>query len=183
MLRKLVQLPFLLIFAAAIAGIYGVVHNQISYTVAPAYFHEFKFDQFSISGELRNRVGAGVVGFMASWFMGLIIGIPIGLISLFAPDQQIMRRLFLRTSVFVVFITLLVGLLALIHGYFAIGPDRLPFWMAGREISTPAAFARAGYMHNFSYLGGLIGLLVGVVYSICAIRKSRKRTIDPRLNS
>ena len=62
------------------AGGYGAVHNHISYTVSPDYFHAFKFHQFGIPPELRGRVGASIVGWHASWWMGLFVGIPVPVI-------------------------------------------------------------------------------------------------------
>jgi hypothetical protein len=43
----------------------------------------------------------------------------------------------------------------------------------GNEISDDVSFARAGVMHNFSYLGGLLGIITGgiTIYQ-------QRRTID-----
>src|SRR5258708_14664894 len=82
---KLALLPLLLVSGCLIAGSYGALHNQISYTVSPEYFHAFKFGQFGIPNELRGRVGAAIVGWRASWWMGLIIGMPILLVGLTLP--------------------------------------------------------------------------------------------------
>ena len=174
MAKKLLQLPLLFIAACLLAGFYGAVHNQISYSVAPSYFHEFKFDQFRIEGFLRNRIGASLVGFHASWFMGLIIGIPIGLLTLIAPDPRSQRVIFFKTSILVVVMTFIIGLAALIHGVMSIHESHLPVWMQGRNISDPVAFARAGHMHNFSYLGGVIGLILGTIYAVRYLLKMRK---------
>jgi hypothetical protein len=65
------------------AGMCGFLHDQISYTVSPEYFTRLKFYQFNIPVSLHNRIGAGIVGIQATWWMGLLIGIiviPIGLI-------------------------------------------------------------------------------------------------------
>ena len=46
--------------------------------------------------------------------------------------------------------------------------------MEGRGVSDPLSFARAGMMHNFSYLGGMIGLAVGLIYAVWQAVQSRK---------
>jgi hypothetical protein len=52
----------LLSAGCVLAGLYGAVHNQISYTVSPDYFWTFKFDQFGIPEALRGPLGASLVG-------------------------------------------------------------------------------------------------------------------------
>jgi len=175
LLRKLGNLPLLIIFAILLAALYGAIHNQISYAVAPEYFHDFKFKQFGFPESWRNRVGASRVGVYASWYMGLFIGLPVGIAASFAPDSKTMRSLFIKASQIVVVVTLLVGLLALLHGYATITEGSLPRWMENRDVGNPVNFARAGHMHNFSYLGGLVGLVTGLGYVIRKLMKARKQ--------
>ena len=42
-MSKLAWIPVLFLVACLFAGIYGALHNQISYTVSPEYFTQFKF--------------------------------------------------------------------------------------------------------------------------------------------
>ena len=164
--------------ACVIAGFYGVVHNQISYTVSPEYFHAFKFKTFAVDPFYHNRLGASFIGFMASWWMGLIIGIPVFLLGLFSPKPKDHVRLFLKVSLLVVVITLMTGLGALSYGYYAFTEERyLPYWMMYREgIVDRLAFARAGNMHNFSYLGGFFGLFIGSIVMCVESIKLRKKS-------
>ena len=71
-MTKLAFVPVLLMVGCLFAGLYGIIHNQISYTVSPEYFHAFKFQQFNIPPSLQNRIGASIVGWGASWWMGLL---------------------------------------------------------------------------------------------------------------
>ncbi|RMC37724.1 hypothetical protein [Paracoccus alkanivorans] len=176
---KLLLAPFLIAAACILAGLYGMVHNQISYSVSPGYFHEFKFIQFGIQPELQSRLGAAIVGWQASWWMGIVIGLPICLLSLAMRGTGAFVRTFLLAALMVVAIALLTGLGALAAGYLAIQEGHLPGWMAGWEVSDPTAFARAGLMHDFSYMGGLFGLLAGGVMVIGKIRASRQRSRRP----
>ncbi len=80
---KLVLIPLLLVIACIFAGVYGALHNQISFTVAPEYFTQFKFHQFQIPDSMPHRIGAAIVGWNAAWWMGIVIGvvlIPFGLL-------------------------------------------------------------------------------------------------------
>lgn len=147
---KLVVLPILLAAACIVAGLYGALHNQISYTVAPAYFHDYKFDQFDIPVDLRNRVGASVVGWHASWWMGLLIGVPVLIVGLILPGCKAYLSRCLLAFVVVALTALLAGLGALIYAC----------------VTISAPFDQAGAMHNFSYLGGFFGIITGTLYLI-----------------
>ncbi|SFL06510.1 hypothetical protein SAMN04488518_1262 [Pseudovibrio ascidiaceicola] len=174
---KLLLLPVLIAFACLLAGIYGVIHNQVSYAVSPGYFHEFKFIRFGIDPTHHNRVGASIVGFMASWWMGVLIGLPIYLGALFVKGTRTFAYTFLNAASIVVTVTVILGIAALITSFFTLGPDTLPPWMNNREVTNPLAFARAGTMHNFSYIGGLVGLVFGLGYAIWQAWQSRKMPV------
>ncbi len=87
-MTKLALFPVLLAAGCVIAGLYGAVHDQISYTVSPDYFHAFKFLQFNVPVHLHNRVGAALVGWHATWWMGVFIGVPVLLIGLILPGWR-----------------------------------------------------------------------------------------------
>ena len=171
-MAKLLALPFLIVSACLLAGLYGMVHNQISYTVGPDYFHAFKFLQFNIAEALPYRVGAAIVGWRASWWMGLVIGVPIAALALLMPSAGQMIRAFLGAAVIVVAITLVLGVSSLA---FTVDPSRYDLFHIPPGVQDPARFVRAGLMHDASYVAGLVGLLAGVIYMIVAVVKARKR--------
>lgn len=159
---KFVFIPVLFTIACLLAGVYGAVHNQISYTVSPEYFTQFKFRQFGIDGQLPDRVGAAIVGWRAAWWMGIVIGtilIPFGL--LIRGNGRYFWGM-LRVFGVVAATTFVVGLMALAIAFATIdAEDAGEIVRYGVEIQEDVAFARAGMMHNFSYLGGVIGILSG----------------------
>ena len=62
MTRLLLFLAYLLL-AVATAGLFGALHDQISYTVAPEYFTRFKFIQFDLLDErVPERLRVAAVG-------------------------------------------------------------------------------------------------------------------------
>jgi hypothetical protein len=158
----------LLAAGCLVAGVYGALHNQISYTVSPDYFFAFKFHQFAIPDGLRGRIGAAIVGWDASWWMGLIIGVPVLLIGLILPDWKTYLTHGLVAFAVVALTALVVGFGALVYGYFTISEGSLPAYWYPNGIVDRVAFARAGNMHDFSYLGGGIGIITGSVYLIVA---------------
>ncbi len=50
-MKKFFLFVFLVFFAILLSGLYGIIHDQISYTVSPEYFTKFKFQQFGIAGD------------------------------------------------------------------------------------------------------------------------------------
>jgi hypothetical protein len=162
---KLGALLLLWPLALIIAGAYGALHDQISCTVSPEYFSRFKYLQFGLPPEMPLRLAAAIVGFLASWWMGIPIGAVLGVTGLLYPDARTMFRETLRAYGIVVATTLAVGLGGLLLGCLTV--DRAmamhpPFWIP-EDVQDRVAFLRAGYMHNASYLGGALGLVIALI--------------------
>ena len=171
---RLLLIPVLFVVACIFAGGYGAIHNQISYTVAPEYFTKFKFHQFGLI-HFQDRIGAAIVGWNAAWWMGAIIGavlIPLGL--LIRGNANYFWGM-IRVFGIVALTTLIVGLVALASAFLIVDPETVgEFTRYNNEIDDDAAFARAGTMHNFSYLGGLIGLITGAIAIFWQRKRHRK---------
>ena len=119
-MAKVAAFVLLLCVACVVAGLYGMLHNQISYTVSPDYFYAYKFKQFDIPEPLRGRVGAALVGWYASWWMGVLIGIPVLFIGLILPGWRLYMSRCLIAMLVVVVTALLAGLGALLIASFTI---------------------------------------------------------------
>ena len=154
----------LFVIACLASGVFGAAHNQVSYSVSPEYFTKYKFHQFQISPELPDRIGAALVGWHASWWMGIVLGvflIPFGLLIRGTSAYFVGM---LKIFVVVLVTTSIVGLLGLAVSFLTITPVTVNgIAMYGNEISDPVSFVRAGTMHNSSYAGGLIGIITGGV--------------------
>ena len=62
------------LIGAVIAGVYGVLHDQITYAISPEYFTHMKFKQFHFADVgLGDRVFVATIGFLAASSVGLII--------------------------------------------------------------------------------------------------------------
>jgi hypothetical protein len=159
--RRLMSDFGMLIAACFLAGTYGAIHNQISYTVSPDYFHAFKFHQFRIPPELQNRLGAALVGVGASWWMGILVGVPIISAGRTIPEARAAARRILIGFAAVIATALAVGLGALGLAYAVITPELISGLRLPELVSDRVAFARAGVMHDASYLGGFLGIVTG----------------------
>lgn len=164
-MKKWFFAPTLIVLACFIAGCYGALHNQVSYTVAPEYFTKFKFHQFQVGEMFRNREGAALVGWSASWWMGLILSPLILPVSLWKRDLGNAYGVSLKAFLIVLAVAFLTGLIGLLGATVYLDEANAgQFTRYGNVIEDNVAFARAGIMHNCSYLGGALGLIASWFY-------------------
>lgn len=185
-MNKGIALILILIIALILGGIYGIVHDQITYSISEEYYTKFKFIQFGLENwgmgqnigtlktpeiELDNpRLGASIVGTLATWWVGLIIGIFLSLIGLIHRNGKEMFNTTLKAFVVTTGIALLTGLVGLLYGKIFL-VENPPNWFLPDNVIERGNFIMVGSMHNFSYLGGLIGLICGIIFSIRQKRK------------
>ena len=71
---RLAWLPAMLGYSALgglLAGLYGIVHDQITYSISSEYFTRLKFAQFSYADfGFPPRILVGEIGFLATWWVG-----------------------------------------------------------------------------------------------------------------
>jgi hypothetical protein len=168
--KKILVYFSLIILAGGFAGLYGVVHDQISYTVSPEYFTKFKFRQFGFADmNLPDRARASMVGFLASWWMGIPIGSLVGAAGFIHPSARRMLKISLWAFVVVIAFTFLFGLCGLLYGYIetrTINPANYQGWFIPDDVVNLRRFLCAGYMHNASYLGGTLSIFIACLFQI-----------------
>lgn len=161
-LRKSAIFGGLTALACLAAALFGAIHNQISLTFGPDYFHTIKFVQFGLGEALPDRVGAALVGVLASWWMGLIIGPPaflFGLALIRAPGRFFNAGLRAIGAVFGA--TMLAAFIGAGIGFLRVSQGIDPGFYVPPG-ANPADIVRAGSMHNASYTGGAIGLVLAL---------------------
>ena len=155
-----------------VAGLYGALHNQLSYSVGSSYFHDFKFAQFGITESMQNRLGASLVGWRASWWMGLLAGMPaflLGFMILRRPQRLLAAGLGAIGAVIITVLLFSMG--GLMLGMMA--PQYASSLPLPDGISDTESFLRAALMHEASYYGGFVGILVAL-FSIWQARKAER---------
>ena len=178
---KLVTFVALLAAAAVLAAVYGALHDQISFTVAPEYFTLFKFQQFALwgVGDMPPRLGVAVVGILATWWVGLFAGVIIAAAGLFHRTAPAMVRSTLRAYGVLAVIAFAAGLVGFAYGWVIAGGGAAPHfaeWWRPEGLTTPRRFYAVGSMHNASYLGGAVGVLIAVAYQVRAARRATRAT-------
>lgn len=177
-MKRFLVFILLVLIAILLAGLYGVVHNQISYTVSPEYFTKFKFRQFGLEGmNLPDRLRASIVGFLASWWMGIPIGLLVGGFGFIHFGLWRMFKITLWSFAVVIAFTLLFGLCGLLYGWCETRNINLASyrgWFIPDDVVDLRRFLCAGYMHNSSYLGGTLAIFVAAIFHVVVRIKTKK---------
>jgi hypothetical protein len=101
--------------------------------------------------------------------MGIPIGLLVGAAGFIHRDYREMFRVTLWSFLVVVGFTFLFGLCGLIYGYSQtehIDIADYRGWFIPSDVTDLRRFLCAGYMHNSSYLGGVLAILVAWIFHI-----------------
>jgi len=151
---------------AVLAGCYGIVHDQVTYSISPEYYTRLKFAQFHYADfGLPTRVFVAEIGFLATWWVGFVAGWFIARVSVPAFSRAIAFRRSARGFLIVFASAFVAGII----GY-VLGPVHDSDYSAWETLASTLgildlpSFVQVAYIHNASYLGGLIGLIVAIIY-------------------
>lgn len=174
MAKKLTIYTLTIIISVIIASVFGFLHNQISFSISNEYFTKFKFEQFRFVeyGLETPRLTSGIIGVWATWWFGLIIGVLFGLLGFFEKDW---KDMFKKVSISIyrtILIVIVFGFLGIIIGKLIIVNFEFD-WKLPKNLINQESFIIVGTMHNFSNMGGIIGLIYGVLFLV----KSKKLNV------
>jgi hypothetical protein len=179
-MQKLKLFLFVIVITPLICALFGILHDQITYTISPEYFTKFKFVQFGFLDDYGRplqsdqRLIAGIIGVLATWWMGIPIGLFYGSILLFFPYEKKLYRLYARVITITFISTVLCGIAGYIQGWVYTQNHHVPGWYFPEGLVDLYAFIRVGSIHNMSYTGGTLGLMAGVSYLIILKAKQKK---------
>jgi len=160
---------------AILAGTYGALHDQISYTISPEYFTKLKFIQFSYADfGWPPRVFASEVGFLASFWVGLFGGWFLARVGLDTVSGDVRRKRIAISFGIVLLITAVSGAIGAALGIYFARHGNLIGWQKWKdvfEINDLSSFVIVAYLHYGSYLGALVGIIAAIAY----VRKRASR--------
>jgi hypothetical protein len=159
--------------AIVAAVLYGIINDQITVSLSPEYFSVFKRQQFwdlLVAARFENaptRVQAIVIGAAATWWVGMLLGLMVGVAGAIGRAPRLTTRQFLKAVGLVMLVaagtSLAFGCVGCAQGPVRHGsePGKIdeiwPFLQGIRD--TRRAFA-VGCWHDGAYLGGLIGTIL-----------------------
>ncbi len=165
----------MILMSCIFAGVYGILHDQVTYTISPEYFTKFKYIQFRFEPEWfgGHRPTVAVVGFLATWWVGLIIGFVLGIYSLFIKINRERMRHFLRAVLITLAVAIIFGFVGFLYAKLFLMRAE-PNWIFPPDLLDKRAFITVGSIHNFSYLGGLLGLVAGIIFLKFKVRNQNR---------
>lgn len=155
---------------------YGLVHDQITIRICPEYFtiwHPHVIDTDSLT------VLALVWGVIATWWVGLILGIVLGFFAVYGSKPVPTYRFMLRTILLILGWT---AVTAIVVGIFAWITKAEPFpYVIGADLYLRGEDFRRRfgidlYVHNASYFAGLA---IALVYGILVLHHRGKLAEPP----
>ena len=181
------RLPIMLriaVYGAVISGGYGIVHDQISYSISPEYFTKMKFRQFAWANlGWPPRVFASEVGFLGTWWVGLFAGWFIARAGVEEIPAVSRRKCIIRSFAIVFIFTVLSGAVGCVLGIVVTHVSALDTWRDAQwalDLEDLRSFVIVAYLHAAGYLGSLVGLVLAIWYVRNVIRRSRsdgRRTV------
>ena len=175
-LAELPRMAGLAVIGAGLAGVYGVVHDQLTYTISPEYFTRLKFDQFAYARPADDspRIFAGTIGFLATWWVGAMTAWILWRVSLFREKRIAPLREMAPAFGIVFLVSFVIALGGYAWGRWRRGTGYDESWLdftASLGVLDTPAFMTVAYIHNASYLGGVAGTVLSIVY----LARARKR--------
>jgi hypothetical protein len=137
----------------------------VTYSISHEYFTRLKFSQFRYADfGLPPRVFVAEIGFMATWWVGFIAAWFIARITVPALPRAAAFRHTVRGFLIIfasAFAAALIGYtLSLLHGSDYSAWEDLASTLGILDLPS---FVRVAYIHNASYLGGLMGLFAAII--------------------
>lgn len=163
-IKKADLIPIILcvIIGALLAGLYGAVHDQVTFAISPEYFRQLKFTQFKyLNFGFTDEAFAAIIGFFATWWFGAFIGWCFG--RRFIPNHAYRNAVSKIRNAFLIVLasTILFGLGGYIYGLVRASTN-LSAWsytLKSYDVVNGAAFLTVLYIHIASYLGAIAGLI------------------------
>jgi hypothetical protein len=154
--------------AALVAGLYGIAHDEVTFSISSEYFTQFKFHQFSWADlGLPPRLHVAEIGFLASWWVGFLAVWFWARVAVPALSAVQARKVLIQGVAILVAGTLLGGvtgyIVGLIHDRNHSDWGAEESFLGMNAVVDVRSFVRVAYIHNGSYLGALAGFVAALV--------------------
>jgi hypothetical protein len=171
---------YLIWFCILVAVVYGILHDQVTARVCVEYFTVGHPPLFSTDNPTALALGWGILG---TWWVGLLLGVPLALAARAGYRPKLTTRDFVRPAALLLICMGATALVAGAGGYLA--ARRGWVWLLEPlALRVPAdkhaAFLADVWAHLASYLSGALG---GVVTWFWAWRKRGRLMLEsPQLS-
>jgi hypothetical protein len=169
------------LLGAVVAACYGIIHDQVTYSISPEYFTKMKFQQFHYANfGFPKRVFVAEVGVLATWWVGFIAAWFMARIVV--PVVEPARRFkYILRGIGIMFAIAFAGsVTGCILGPQRIHDPNMDNWIGYEAMGVQdlKAFVHVAYIHNASYIGGLCGLGVALIY-LWSVTGNHRGSLNP----
>ena len=159
-------MPFVAIVLLSIvmAVVYGILHDQVTARICVEYFTIGHPPVFGTEDPTLLGIGWGII---ATWWVGLILGVPLAMVARFGSRPKRDARSLVRPLLALMGASAVCALVAGITGWTlaSLGYVELVGYMADAVPSDRhVAFLADGFAHTASYAAGFIGGIVVIVW-------------------
>ena len=180
--KTLIKVILTVAACSVMAGVYGIIHDQITITVSLDYFRYFKGLEYI---PVTYRAGAAYIGWISTWWVGFFASLIMVVITLLKTRSEHFVRIILLRCVKIMCVAAGLGLIAGVFGY--LFPLENNVWFGflfpmqikhfydfalKNNVENYTAFFSVWMIHNFGYFGGGIGALWQII-SILFFSKSK----------
>jgi len=159
------RLPLIItVYTVLLATLFGALHDQISFSVSPEYFTLLKFQQFHLTDvALPLRVKAALVGMLATWWMGVPLGVALAVATTRWYGTQA-QATFWRVAPWLLLAVLAGAVLGLGYGYWqTFDLSRFAGKVLPLGLQDVRGYLMVGIMHKAAYLAGGLVLPLAVL--------------------
>jgi hypothetical protein len=164
---KIVLFIFLAFSGMVLGGTYGIIHDEVTYTISPEFYTKVRFENMNIQTS-APRLGVAVVGWKNTWPYGLIIGLLLTTAGFIHPGNRKKIIYTFQTYFLSMAMSLGFGLLAYFVSTYLPEPGMNSIQ---NTIVYSEDFKLVQRIHNFSYMGGIAGMLLGLLWQFYKRKK------------
>ena len=170
-LKKTGTLILIVVISIFLSVIYGITHDFITSKISNEFYTKLTFFEFGILDDYSREFNGNWtfaliwVGFFSTWWFGLLTGLILGILGMKYSNGKNLLNKTLKSILIVIGITIVFGFVG--YGIAELNPSEIitnytyPF-----EIEHKAEFNKVAKIHNFSYIGGIVGLIIGMLNQI-----------------
>lgn len=170
-MKKATKLLLIVFISIVLSVIYGTIHDFITSKISPEFYTKFTFFNFGLLDDYERKFNGNWtfaliwVGFFSTWWFGLLTGLILGIVGMKYSNEKQMLNKTLKSILIVIGITIIFGFVG--YGIAELNPSEIitnyhfPF-----EIEHKIEFNKVVKIHNYSYLGAIVGLIIGTLNQI-----------------
>lgn len=159
----------LVISAILLSSIYGALYEQITFSVSSEFFTKMRFQKYGIIDSTNERWDAAIIGIKNTWGVGFGLGILLSLAGLLHTSNKKMIIATVQSFLIALFTSFLFCLLAF---FFSEPAADIALEI---NVENKAAFNKVLSMNNYSYVGAVIGMFIGLGWQVYATHRSKKQ--------